>query len=543
MGQTRIIVFILLFISSLTSRIWLTLRHMELGSDKCYQLLAAKNLNEGNGYSLSVQDAGNLTETIYKSLSGWPPGYSLMIVFVEKFTNDYLQAALVLDVFSVIVLYLALLLYIIWYNGKIKDWMIVLALIFFGVSSGPFTALYSTDFLTVSFFVLAAVLFTRWLETAQKSYVLLVLFVLTALMLPFLRYGYYAMVFVFPVFLMCIALLKKERKYAIQSVLLGLAFVAFIAGYTFYQVNLSGQSNPMSGGRHINEDGVLYFSNLRYINAFLYNSLINDFFILNRLSGTVKVVYEIIKYTITFLMFAMVVIICINNIRKKRIDFFNVLSLLIMLINVAYLVLVSVKNKLDASEDGSWIWTYVKEFRYYAPAYFMTILFILYNYKDLKDYMFKFVNFIILPLMFIGIGYSSYTLLTRNPIGTYKRTYHDFLVKFDELKSHDTAGKLVVVNHWNRSVDNTSFGSLMQLYDYKVYHDFGYGALVRSTFVDSAAIINNRIDKFWNNTQQLRMFDTVYYIGNEEDLKKAKIDSLYYILPTRAPDFFSVSLK
>ena len=66
------------------------MRHMELGSDKCYQLLAAKNLDEGKGYSLSVQDAGAMTETIYRSLSGWPPGYSLLISGVEKFTGDYI---------------------------------------------------------------------------------------------------------------------------------------------------------------------------------------------------------------------------------------------------------------------------------------------------------------------------------------------------------------------------------------------------------------------------------------------------------------------
>ncbi len=543
MAPTRILVFVLLFIGSLTSRIWLTLRHMELGSDKCYQLLAAKNLDEGKGYSLSVQDAGDMTETIYRSLSGWPPGYSLLISAVEKFTGDYLQAALVLDIISVLIFYLALLLFIIWYKHKMKDWLIALALVFFGISSAPFTTLYSTDFLTVSFFMLAAILFIRWLDTAQKSYALLSLFILTALMLPFLRYGYYAMVFVFPAFLMCIALLKKEKKYAIQSILLGITFIAFIAGYTYYQVDLSGQPNPMSGGRHINEEGAMYFSNLRYFNAFLYNSLVNDFFILNRLSGTVKLAYEIVKYGITFLMFAMVLFICIDNIRKKRIDLFNILSLLIILINVAYLVLVSVKNKLDASEDGSWVWTYVKEYRYYAPAYFIAFLFIVYNYKELKNYRLKFVNFVILPLVFVGIGYSAYSLLTRNPIGTYKRNYADFLVKFDELKTHDPANKLIVVNYWDRPVDNTSYGSLFQLYDYKVYHDFGHGVLIRSTFVDSSAIVDNHFDKFWNNTQQLQKFDTVYYIGKVDELKNIKPDSVYNISPTGAPDLFSISLK
>lgn len=95
MASTRILIFVLLFISSLASRIWLTMRHMELGSDKCYQLLAAKNLDEGKGYSLSVQDAGNLEQTLYSPLSGWPPGYSLTISLAQKFTGDYFGTAIV----------------------------------------------------------------------------------------------------------------------------------------------------------------------------------------------------------------------------------------------------------------------------------------------------------------------------------------------------------------------------------------------------------------------------------------------------------------
>lgn len=543
MSRTRIITIIVLFIVSLTSRIWLTLRYMELGSDKCYQLLAAKNMKEGNGYTLSVQDADNLTKTIYSSLSGWPPGYSIMINVVENFTNDYLHAAVVLDILSVVVLYAALLLFVTWYGHRLKNWMVILGLTFFGISSAPFTTLFSTDFLTVSFFVLASVLFIRWLDTAMKNLLLVLLFIITACMLPFLRYGYYAMVFVFPSFLLCLALVKKNRKYALQALVIGGVFMFFVIVYTYYQVNLSGQSSPMSGGRHINEPGKLYFSNLAYFNAFLYNSLINDFFILNRLSGKMLLLYNIVKYVVTLGMLCLVVFTCIRNIREKKIDNFNLLALFIILANITYLVLVSVKNKLDASEDGTWVWTYVKEFRYYAPAYFITFLFVLYNYAHFSRYYRGFVNIIILPLVISGIGYSAFSILKRNTVGTYKRNHQDFIAKIEELKTHNTKDKLVVINHWERPVDNTSYGSLIQLYNYKVYHDFGYGVLIRSTFVDSAAIIDNHFDKFWSNIYQFKRFDTIYYIGDKTDLEKVQMDSIYHISPTAVNSLFSVSIK
>lgn len=95
MNKSRLVIFILVFAASFVSRTWLTLRHMDLGSDKCYQLIAAKNMKEGNGYSICVQDADNLSETLYGPLSGWPPGYSLTISLAQKLTGDYFTAAIV----------------------------------------------------------------------------------------------------------------------------------------------------------------------------------------------------------------------------------------------------------------------------------------------------------------------------------------------------------------------------------------------------------------------------------------------------------------
>lgn len=522
-GTSGILLFCVLFLGSLISRVWLMLRYMTLKSDRCFQILAAKNLDEGNGYTLSVQNAGDYIETVYRPLFGWPPAYSVSVSMLNNITKDYLNAAILLDIISVIVFYAAVLLFVWWNRDTLNNWLITLLLIFFGVSLAPFDGVHSTDFFALSFYILAVITFLRWFKTDQKNHLLIILSVIFALLPAVMRYGYYAMYMAFPSFLMVMAVLHKKRKYAIQSVVLGIVFGLFVGGYTYYQYKLTGVANPMPQGRHLNENGVLYFSNLKFTDAFLYNSLMEDAFIVNRLEGVSMALYVSFKYLVTLLIFSSIVYTVVKSIRVKKTDAFNVMVLLVILINVAYLMLVSVKNIVDTNSDQTWFWTYVKEYRYYAPAFIMAILFIFYNYKIIAGYRLNIAKYVVVPLMLIGVLYSVYAVAAGNEMGTFKRNYGSFFTKLDKLRKHSPEGKLVVVNDWDRPVDNASYGSLIQLYDYKVYHDFGEGVLVRTLFGDTSFVSNNHFNKFWDHSSQLSAFDTVYYIGEESSLRNANM--------------------
>ena len=86
----------------------------------------------------------------------------------------------------------------------------------------------------------------------------------------------------------------------------------------------------MDGGRHINEPGKWYFNNLQYFNPFIYNSLIPDGFIVNRLNGILATAYTIFKFAVTVGVVLMVLSVCIKNVRNKKVDHFNLLTFLII---------------------------------------------------------------------------------------------------------------------------------------------------------------------------------------------------------------------
>lgn len=515
MNKSRLVIFILVFAASFVSRTWLTLRHMDLGSDKCYQLIAAKNLKEGNGYSICVQDADDLSQTLYGPLSGWPPGYSVLIIAAYELTGDYLEAAVALDVFSVVVLYAALLLFFTWWGKRLNYWLGIGLLVFLGISSAPFYMLFSTDFLALSFYVLASVLFVRWLETGMHNHILFGVFVLSAVFPPFFRFGFYPLLFVFPFCLMVMRFVTKEKRYFKFSMLTGVLFIAFIAWYSYFQTQLNGQATFLSGERHADTEFAIHLSNLKWFHPFVFTSFINDGFIANRLGGNMYQLYNILRIIFTIIIIWSVFAVTLVKSRNNSTDYFGWLTICTIIVNVLFLAALSLKYKLDTNADGSWAWTYVKEYRYYSPSYFMIFLFAANNYNDFSQRLKLFARWLILPLIVVGTLYSMFVLLKGNPMGTYEYNNKSFITSLDELKKHEGDNALVIVNGWTRAIDNTSYGSLFQLYGFKVYHDFGDGNLSKALISGVSEIEDNRIDKIWNSQTRLLQFDTVYYIGND----------------------------
>jgi hypothetical protein len=542
MPRNRIILFLLLFLVSLCSRVWLTVRYMDLGSDKCYQMLAAKNMDEGQGYSISVQNADNPVETIYGPLSGWPPGYSLTISLAQKITGDYFTAAILLDVLSVVVFYSALLLFFLWWGSRFKSWMVNLLLVFWGLSSAPFYMLFSTDFLSLSFFILSSVVFLRWLETGRSNNILLVVFLITAMLPGFFRYGFYPLMFVYPACLMALAIVKKDRKYALLSVATGVVFLAFIGLYSYYQLTLNGQASYMSGDRHGKESSALFFENLRYFNPFFFNSILHDGFIVNRLGGILLISYSTLKALFSLLVIVLIFRVTLRRIRSDENNYLAILTLSTVIVNVLFLALLSVKYKLDTNADGTWHWTYVQEFRYFSPSYFMFLLLLLREYQAMGKIEKGFIHIAILPLMLVGILYSSYTIVSGNTIGTYKHRYKLLTERIEELKKHTPDNNLVIVNGWSRELDNTAYGSLMQLYGYKVYHDFGANEYARKLIADPhSKMLDNNIDKIWNVSLGVNSFDTVFYMGSDSLLKTIFTTPEFNVTNTPVEHFYSIT--
>src|SRR5690606_3154812 len=118
-----------------------------------------------------------------------------------------------------------------WYRQHFNRRATTLMLVFLGVSLAPFSQLSSTDLVSIGFFMLATALFLRWVDKEHNDnrMLLALLFFVSVLIPPFLRYGYYPVVFIFPIFLGLLFLLKKDKLYLLQSIVLFAALGGLIA--------------------------------------------------------------------------------------------------------------------------------------------------------------------------------------------------------------------------------------------------------------------------------------------------------------------------
>ncbi|MCB9046928.1 MAG: hypothetical protein H6550_12420 [Chitinophagales bacterium] len=521
---------IVLLILSCVGRISLTLHYMDLLPDKVRHILAAKNMNEGHGFATSYQSIENVTETVYTPITAWPPGYSILVGAMQKITGGYLSAAIAIDVLSVILFYLGLYVLLDRYKEQLNKSIAAFILIFFGVSLAPFGQLSSTDLLSISFFMFAVGLFMKWIDNGMKTNWVVLLFVLSAFIPAFARYGYYPIVFIFPIFLFALFLLKRDKAYLFRSVTLFVLFGGLIALYAYYQYRLSGVTPATTlPERHRVDDGVsIYWENIKEFNEFVYNGILSDFFITNRLSGTLALIYKSIKLLITFAFCFLIIHVCYREYISKRLRNVNLFILVTYLVNVSFLVLLSLKNPMDRSMTGDvlYVWTYVIELRYFAPSYILALIFVLYNYGNWSRFEGLFVNAIIMPLVIVSCLYSLYTVASGNKTGAYKHTHKDFLAIREELKGHDPANTLVLVNGWNRTLNNNAYSSLIELegYDVLPINDVG--------FADASA------KWYWNNMKRFKQYDKVYYVGDAEKLEAVIVDSNLHLEPTGVAELY-----
>lgn len=341
---------------------------------------------------------------------------------------------------------------------------------------------------------------------------------------------------------MALAIVKKDKKYALLSIATGLVFLSFIGLYSYYQLTLNGQASYMSGDRHGNDNNALFFANLRYLNPFFFNSVLHDGFIVNRLGGSLLLSYNILKLLFSLLVVILIFRVTLKRIKKGESDYLAILTLSTLIVNVFFLAFLTIKYKLDTNANGTWHWTYVEEFRYFSPSYFLFFLLLLREYHAMDKIEKGFIRVVILPLMLIGILYSSYTIVSGNTTGTYKHRYKLLTDRIEELKKHNPGNNLVIVNGWPRELDNTAYGSLMQLYGYKVYHDFGKIEYAKKLIADPhSKILNNNIGKIWNVSSGVTNFDTVFYIGSDSLLKAKFPDSVFVVSKTPAEFFYSIT--
>ena len=162
----------------------------------------------------------------------------------------------------------------------------------------------------------------------------------------------------------------SARKFSRIGIYLSVAFAVSMGLLISYNLFLTGQSTSIAN-RHPDNSSLFHFQNLRLFDPFIMNA----FFFLDVLYqrfGYYPV--QITAIIITLLILGWLFLHITNKIRKKQADFFNHLVLAVTVCVVCFLIALSVRYPMDAY--GSYVWTYVVEFRYFAPAIFLIILYL-----------------------------------------------------------------------------------------------------------------------------------------------------------------------
>jgi hypothetical protein len=518
-------ILILIFILSFLSRNWLNYEYREFDSDKCYQLAGANNLEQGLGYTIGIMNPNDLSTT-QSYISGWPPGYSYLVVFLNKFTHDSVNSSILLDQLAVFIFYLSLLLFYFQYCQKINNIFVLYFLLFFGINNASFFTLGSTDFLSLSFLLISVFLFLKLLGNEKNKRTTLCFFLLTS-SLPFLiKFSYLPFIFLFPIFLILQPSDKNIKLRNVKKSILLIFFYLFIASFYIWFITYSSGSQPM-GKRHLETNETFHFQNLLYFNPFLFNSVLNDFFITNRLVGFGGKLYLIFKYfTTTFILIAFLNYISGQLVRRQSVNDYLLITLIVLILNVGFISFLSVIYVADNNfmDGGKWVWTYVKEFRYFAPSYFMFLLAIplWINGKSIKQSR---GLIFLLFLGFIGTLYSFVNEIRENPVGRYETKYSEFLnikQSLSTLKVSKT-NTLILMNISERPVDNTAYSSLLELDGYKVFYDFGNEGLGQRTLSGFPNNSFNATARLLANKNIYHRYENIIFIG-----KQCQLESMFY---------------
>ncbi len=222
-----------------------------LSGDRSLQAVAAKNLANGNGYTIDTVSATNILESVYTPLTGWPPGYSLLLSAIYFLTHNMLFSILFLDGLCILML--------LYFSRKILRTIgcsVALSnayTLMQGFFLYDFVREPSTDLNALAFLIASISLTLSLLQNKNASVGQAVLLAVVNFFVPFIRYMYIPIALVLPSYLL-FGLQKSEHKtiHRLGKITLSISLV-LLAGLLFFQKTYTGSATyvyPFPVGFH-----------------------------------------------------------------------------------------------------------------------------------------------------------------------------------------------------------------------------------------------------------------------------------------------------
>lgn len=417
-------VSILIVMIALLARAIQLLFYLDSFFDTAFQVIATQNLAAGHNVTTAIANPGDLSSAVYHPLINWPPGYSLLLYpFYIVCGHNYLIACFIVDLLAAAAIIFA--------TRKILSLLAVPASLInlFTLLTGFFIYYFyytgSTDSIAVAFFLIAIYLLLRsmrhdnkWIQTAVLSGLFLFLS-------ASLKYLFFPVVFVVPVFLFIYGYQNKNTVCKKGAVLM-FGIVAVLIGLLYlYQKSISGTGAYVSStGRGFYPEQLLR----------MHPQLPGSFITLNTLRklsppaqhhilDAFRVIHLLVYAAIIF--FALKVFIR-SGLRKASLQkTFLFLALSIGLAITFVLAILSLFVYRELIPPDRW-WTYVEDARYYGLAdilVHLSVFILFWHYRDKVSGLLK-TLIIILPFLLVPEAIRGISFTAKRIINAGKEKYY-----------------------------------------------------------------------------------------------------------------------
>ena len=335
--------------------------------DKLEQLGGALSLLAGNGYTIIRADTNDLARTISDPILGWPPGYSIIAATLTPLTGSIWWAAFLIDVLSTCIFFGSWYVILRGLRHLIPEKAVWIIWAFWGLVYSPLDlADTSSDQLSLAFF--SACIALGMISVAQFSLWRVSTVALCAGGAAFLKFNYWPLLAVPPV---CFGVLGlKNRRYWLGALVCSAPLL--IAGVLYPEIRMKYTEylgDPIYGYYWKNLSWILPFPTLAFRLHLLVPAMTNeplwDGITAVLLWSTSIIGFAALIQTSLYLF----LLFKEEKIRNRIELFFFLNAALTTLLVLSTLIYRSVREPVQmAPWKAEGIWTYVLEFRYYAPV-------------------------------------------------------------------------------------------------------------------------------------------------------------------------------
>lgn len=463
---------IIFLVTALLVKILLQYISFSLLGDKSHQLLAAKNLLEGNGLTINEFFLSDLSQEKFTPLVGWPPGYSLVMVPVLwLFNNDFLTAAIIFDILCVFPFFYYLIKLVNFFS--LKPWLKNLFILFAGFFFYPITSSGGTNMIAVTF-MMAGFYYLLQLMNNGKSNFRLVLYVSIAFFLAgFFRYNYIPVAFCCPVLLVIAGFTNKNNQWIKASYQIGSLLILSLGGLLVFQHFYTGDI------AYVNTRETGFFpENLLKTYPIVPASLtdvevpatvLSNLAGINYLSIVKVLIFTSFSLLFIFVSYGFYKLIKKRFILKTKEDYFLYMGMGISIAIAILLAYMSLRNSaiIDPFRPP---WTYVQEFRYYAFIIIfiqlLTIVFLFEKFEQ-KSRFWKRAAIICSIIMLSGSLHKVYyvsKLLFFQPVfhnpGSDLAKTTEILTLFKKVQQHYPGYEIIVAAQDGYVCDDAAFQNI-----------------------------------------------------------------------------------